>query len=107
MPRITQAEASGEPFPWPTGFDLADYCSGGDFGVSHGRKVQLRFCIEKACGQHLLESPLAADQTARDLGDALEITATVVETELLHRWLRGWGDKVSGIGITPCQPDSP
>ncbi len=65
-----------------------------------GRKIQLSFCIEKACGQHLLESPLAADQTTRDLGDALEITATVVETELLHRWLRGWGDKIRAVKMS-------
>jgi len=52
----------------------------------------------------LLESPLAADQTVRDLGDVLEITATVVETELLLRWLRGWGEKVGGVEMTPLAP---
>lgn len=102
--RITQAEASDESFRWPAGFDLADYCSCGDFGVSYGRKIRLSFRIDKACGQHLLESPLAADQTTRDLGDTLEITATVVETELLHRWLRGWGEKVGEVAITPPTP---
>lgn len=104
LPRIVQAETSEESFPWPAGFDLANYCNGGDFGVSHGRKVRLRFHIEKVCGQHLLESPLAADQTVRDLGDVLEITATVVETELLLRWLRGWGEKVGGVEMTPLAP---
>lgn len=104
LPRIVQAETSEEPFPWPAGFDLADYCSGGAFGVSHGRKIRLHFRIDKACGQHLLESPLATDQTACDLGDTLEITATVVETELLHRWLRGWGEKVSELQIRPLAP---
>lgn len=101
LPRIVQAVASVESFPWPSDFDLGSYCSGGDFGVSHGRKVRLRFRIDKACGQHLLESPLSADQTASDLGDSLEITATVMETELLLRWLRGWGEKVGGLIITP------
>jgi hypothetical protein len=81
-------------------FDLAVYCSGGDFGISHGRKVSLRFRIDKVCGQHLLESPLSADQTAHDLGDVLEITATVADTELLHRWLRGWGESVSYLEMT-------
>lgn len=104
LSRITQAEASNESFRWPADFDLADYCSGGDFGVSYGRKIHLRFCIDKACGQHLLESPLAADQTTRDLGDTLEITATVMETELLHRWLRGWGEKLGEVKITPIAP---
>lgn len=104
LPRILQAEASNEPFTWPAGFDLANYCSGGDFGISHGHQVSLRFKIDKVCGQHLLESPLAKDQTVQDLGDALHITATVVETELLQRWLRGWGDKVSDVEMTPLTP---
>jgi len=101
LPRIAQAEASDDPFPWPADFDLTAYCQGGNFGVSRGRKVRLRFCIDKACGQHLLESPLATDQTVRDLGNELELTASVAETELLHRWLRGWGEKISGVEITP------
>jgi predicted DNA-binding transcriptional regulator YafY len=104
LPRILQADVSQESFPWPAGFDLEDYCSGGDFGISRGRKVRLRFCIDKVSGQHLLETPLSADQTARDLGDELEITASVVETELLHRWLRGWGERVGGVTITPIVP---
>ncbi|MBY0463623.1 MAG: WYL domain-containing protein, partial [Burkholderiales bacterium] len=62
------------------------------------------FRIDKVRGQHLLESPLAADQTACDLGDTLEITATVAETELLIRWLRGWGEKVSGVEMEPLVP---
>jgi len=101
LPRIVQAEASEETFSWPMDFDLASYCSGGDFGIRHGRKVLLRFCIDKACGQHLRESPLAADQTVCDLEDMLEITATVEDTELLHRWLRGWGENISEIDMQP------
>ncbi len=101
LPRIVQAEVSEESFSWPLDFDLATYCNGGDFGISHGRKVSLRFRIEKACGQHLRESPLSADQTVLDLEGMLEITATVEDTELLHRWLRGWGEKVSQIEMKP------
>ncbi|MCW2313541.1 helix-turn-helix transcriptional regulator [Rhodoferax antarcticus] len=104
LPRIVQAEAGNEAFAWPAGFDLANYCGGGDFGVSHGHSVSLRFRIDKVCGQHLLESPLAADQTVSALGDVLEITATVVQTELLLRWLRGWDDKVSNVEMTPLMP---
>lgn len=101
LPRIAQAIVGAESFPWPNGFSLENYCSGGDFGISRGRKVHLRFRIEKACGQHLLESPLAADQTAIEQGDMLEVSATVTETELLLRWLNGWGDKVNGVEMTP------
>ena len=31
--------------------------------------------------------------------EGLRITAIVVETELLHRWLRGWGDAVKELEI--------
>lgn len=103
LPRIMQAQASDESFPWPTEFNLEDYCRGGDFGVSNERKVRLRFYIDKACGQHLLESPLAADQTASDSGELLEIKATVPDTELLHRWLRGWGDSVRDVEMVPIE----
>ncbi|WP_303785765.1 hypothetical protein [Azovibrio restrictus] len=29
--------------------------------------------------------------------DCLRITATVMETELLHRWLRGWGEQIRDV----------
>ncbi len=97
LPRILQAEMLLEGFDWPKDFDLADYCEDGSFGVRRGKRVSLTFRIEKTCGLHLLESPLSKDQIARDMGDSLEITATVEDTELLQRWLRGWGDAVSEV----------
>jgi hypothetical protein len=103
LPRLLQATVGEESFLWPVDFDLEDYCNGGDFGISHGRKVRLQFRIDKVCGQHLLESPLSADQTAQECDDALSITATVVETKLLHRWLRGWGEAVKDVEIVPIE----
>jgi predicted DNA-binding transcriptional regulator YafY len=100
LPRILQATVCVEGFPWPADFDLARYEENGHFGISRGRRVRLRFCIEKASGQHLIESPLSADQRVVIEGDHMEITATVMETELLHRWLRGWGEKVHGVEVT-------
>jgi hypothetical protein len=35
------------------------------------------------------------------LGERLQIEATVVETELLHRWLRSWGDQVTDVVLEP------
>ena len=46
---------------------------------------------------HLLESPLSKDQIVMDLDDEYEITATVVDTEQLNWWLRGFGDAVRGV----------
>jgi hypothetical protein len=51
--------------------------------------------LTKVTGQHLLESPLSADQQVRQDGDWLRISATVIETEQLKWWLRSFGDAVS------------
>jgi len=63
--------------------------------------VRVRFVIDPAVGRHLVESPLAEDQTVEPTTNGLAITATVVETELLHRWLRGWGEAIKDVEITP------
>lgn len=53
--------------------------------------------IQKPNGFHLLESPLSKDQEMIELDDEYEITATVVDTEQLNWWLRGFGDAVRGV----------
>lgn len=103
--RLHSAQA-GLPFERPKNFDLRQYDDDGRFGISKGRRVCLSFRIRKGVGLHLLESPLSTDQTARDLGDDhYEITATVVETVFLAQWLRGFGEAVSDIRMTPIPPN--
>lgn len=112
LPRISQARMQDITFPWPQDFDLDAYCYAGHFGVRRGPRKRLSFCIDATLGQHLLESPLAADQTVHQREGRLEISATVEDTELLRRWLRGWGEAVSDIrwtdandGAFPCGSD--
>ena len=62
-----------------------------------GERIRLTFRIQKPNGFHLLESPLSKDQEVEELDDEYEITATVVDTEQLNWWLRGFGDAVSGV----------
>jgi len=45
----------------------------------------------------VVECPLSTDQVVVDLDDAYEITATVVDSDMLEWWLRGFGDAVSTI----------
>lgn len=100
--RFASAQDTGLGFERPRDFDLRRYDDDGRFGVGDGQRVRLSFVITHDAGLHLLESPLSTDQTAHDLGDGTHrITATVVDTELLHRWLRGFGDAVSGITLQP------
>ena len=62
-----------------------------------GKKIQLKFRIPKLTGQHLLESPLSKDQKVATEGDWLRISATVIETEQLIWWLRGFGKEIEGV----------
>ena len=95
--RIISARASTMTFERPKDFDLKKYDDDGRFGYGEGERIKLNFRIEKAAGLHLVESPLSADQQVVELDDAYEITATVVDSEMLDRWLRGFGEAVSGI----------
>lgn len=93
--RIARAQASTETFERPKDFRLEQYGDDGRFGFGEGRRIRLVFRIDAGAGQHLLESPLAADQTARAVPGGYEIIATVVESEQLRWWLRGFGRAVS------------
>jgi len=92
--RIVKANDSGLGFDRPVGFDLGKYDEDGRFGFGDGRKIQLVFRIAKGAGLHLLETPLSTDQVARELANDYEITATVIESERLRWWLRGFGAEV-------------
>lgn len=95
--RIISAEASTMSFERPPEFDLKKYDDDGRFGFGEGERIRLTFRIKKPNGFHLLESPLSSDQEERELEDEYEITATVVDTEQLNWWLRGFGDAVREI----------
>ena len=89
--RIDAAVAGAIPFERPKDFSLDKFDDDGRFGFGEGKKIALRFRITKGAGQHLLESPLSADQKVNKVGEGYEISATVVETEQLRWWLRGFG----------------
>ena len=102
LPRILHATVSNIAFPYPPGFDLARYDGGGHFGISNGQRVRVCFTICRQSGLHLVESPLSTDQVVTEQESTLEITATLTDTEILRRWLRGWGDKITALVVTPC-----
>lgn len=93
--RITSARATARDFERPKEFDLRKYDDDGRFGFGEGQRICLTFRITKAAGRHLLESPLSVDQQVVELADAYEITATVVDSKWLWRWLRGFGEAVT------------
>jgi len=92
--RIMTARASTLGFERPKEFDLRKYDDDGRFGFGEGELIKLSFRIDKDVGRHLLESPLSVDQTVVELEDTYEITATVVDSERLWWWVRGFGDAI-------------
>jgi predicted DNA-binding transcriptional regulator YafY len=99
--RIKAATASTLQFERPTDFDLQQLND--DIGFSDGPPTMIRLCfrIDKANGLHILECPLSADQTFKELPDGYEITATVADTDVLGRWLSSFGGRVSEVTRQP------
>ena len=92
--RILNAKASNLSFERPPEFSLAKYDIDGRFGFGEGKRIKLVFKIKKSYGEHLLETKLSTDQVVKEIDDWFEITATVVDTDQLTWWLRGFGDNV-------------
>lgn len=102
--RIHRAEVSNLGFDRPTGFDLQQYDDDGRFGFGEGQKIRLSFCIDAAAGLHLRESPLSSDQRVAEGKDgSLRISATVVDSIMLERWLRGFGESVWNVRRSPIK----
>ena len=95
--RFISAKASTLTFDRPKDFDLKQFDDAGRFGYGDGTQIRLSFRIEKGAGLHIVECPLSVDQQVVELDDAYEITATVVDSDMLDWWLRGFGDAVSEI----------
>lgn len=98
--RFISAKASTLTFERPRDFNLKQFEDDGRFGYGDGTKICLSFQITKGAGLHILECPLSVDQQVVELDDAYEITATVVESDMLDRWLLSFGEAVSEIHKT-------
>ena len=98
--RIHSAKASTLTFERPD-FDLARYDADGRFAIANGERMRLSFIIDKAPGKHLLESRLSEDQTHTETDDGYLITATVVQTLLLDRWLLSFGAQIRDVQKNP------
>lgn len=98
--RFISAKASTLTFDRPKDFDLKQFEADGRFGFGDGTKIRLSFRVTKAAGLHIVECPLSLDQQVVKLDDAYEITATVVESDMLDRWLLGFGNTIFNKQLT-------
>lgn len=95
--RFHGAALTGLPFERPADFDLTAYAESGNFGVVAGPDIKLKMVVNQEASKYLLETPLSDDQTAVREGRDYVITATVAKTELLGRWLRGFGAALKSV----------
>lgn len=97
--RIHSAKANTLTFERPD-FDLARYDADGRFAIANGERIRLSFTIDKGPGKHLLESRLSEDQTVSETDTGYHITATLVQTLLLDRWLLSFGGQIQNVQKT-------
>tara|TARA_Y100000592_G_scaffold97012_1_gene166755 strand:- start:107 stop:1036 length:930 start_codon:yes stop_codon:yes gene_type:complete len=95
--RFVSAQAGTLTFERPKDFDLSRYDDEGRFGFGEGERIRLSFCVKKHAGLHLLEARLSEDQLVEEFDDYYRIEATVVDSGVLSRWLKGFGGDVWDI----------
>ena len=97
MHRIQAASVLTGKAEIPAGFNLKQYAESGVFGFANTGNISLQLRLKKSAGLHLLESPLAADQTVTETDSHLELTATVMDTMQLRWWILGLGANVEVV----------
>ncbi|TCW20788.1 helix-turn-helix transcriptional regulator [Vibrio crassostreae] len=95
--RINDATVSSFNFKRPEGFSLAKYDSDGRFAFGEGEYCNLQFEINKQSGYHLLETPLSEDQVVEELENSYKISAIVIDSFILDKWLKSFGSDVFNI----------
>ncbi|OOS23949.1 hypothetical protein B0681_08280 [Moraxella porci DSM 25326] len=92
--RCQTASVSSLTFEYPSEFDLSEYINQ-QAGFGFGReRICLEFCIDKIEGFHLTETPLSADQVIQAHDGYYHVRATVMDSDMLDRWLNGFGKSV-------------
>ena len=95
--RMSNVAVQTLSFKRPKDFNLKQYLSDGQFGETSGERIKLSFRITEEAGKHLYETPLSEKQTIAVVPGYLDVVAELIDTEVLNRWLRSFGDAVSSI----------
>lgn len=95
--RVLRAEMLDEPSGIEA-FDLDAWIAQGAMGFGGGEPIRLVLHLYEGLGELLRETPLARDQVIEDLGGGVRrLTATVLETAELRRWLLSLGARVETV----------
>jgi predicted DNA-binding transcriptional regulator YafY len=95
--RMRAADLLNDPALRPKGFSIDGYIAEGEFGIPlNPRPIKLEAEFYRGVAIHLYESPIAEDQTIRDVDeDNVLLRATVPDTLELRLWLKSFGDDVA------------
>ena len=94
--RIQKVALKEVPLSPLENFDLQTYIDQGGFGFGETSvPIELVVIFKNGAGHHLIETPLAVDQQIERLGpQTLKVTAEVLDTPGLQRWLSSFGPDV-------------
>ena len=94
--RIQKVALKEVPLSPLENFDLQTYIDQGGFGFGETSvPIELVALFKNGAGHHLIETPLAVDQQIERLDpQTLKVTAEVLDTPGLQRWLSSFGPDV-------------
>jgi predicted DNA-binding transcriptional regulator YafY len=96
--RIQSATLLDESAVYPADYKVDESIKAGTWGFGDGETAKVTLRFQPGCGDHLYETPLAADQQIKVLEDKrLEVTAKLVITPQFHWWLLGFGAGVEVV----------
>ena len=95
--RITKAQAVDRTFQLPENFDSQQIDKDGRFGFGDSKRIRLSFHNSKESGFYVVDCPLSDDQVVTPFKTELKISATIVDTVQLGRWLLGFGDQIANV----------
>lgn len=96
MQRIASAQKLPVAGEAPANFNLQVYARSPDLSVVHKDRVSLVLWFDPPAAQHLLETPMSANQTWRHMAgvEKVEIRATLADSDPLRWWILAFGDQV-------------
>ena len=97
--RIQKVALKEVPLSPLENFDLQTYIDQGGFGFGETSvPIELVALFKNGAGHHLIETPLAVDQQIERLDpQTLKVTAEVLDTPQLQRWLSSFGPDLEVI----------
>ena len=102
--RMQRAESTYRDAKPVAGFDLDDYLEQGAFSYPAGGEIDLVLHCEAEMAKHLLETPLAPNQSSQTLANGwVEIKARVLDSQQLRWWIQGFGTAVEVVGPAPLR----